>query len=106
MKKQTKILIIIGILLLIYPVLNYFGAFSFLNQPLNKIVAGEPDKTCNQDTDCRVTWPICGSCECDVVNQEWRKYCPFRPLYYTLCLCPIIENNLTIKCIENQCTAK
>lgn len=105
MKKNYLIIIIAIFAIIIIAVLavNLSGLWPFLNGPINHIVAGTPDKSCQIDSDCQIKPTQCGYCgDCgDAINKNWQQYCPFKNHYSTiLCeTCPPWQ----VKCIEGQC---
>jgi hypothetical protein len=106
MKKSFIILsIILGILILVF-VSNLFGLLSFLNYPINKVIAGNPVTSCNTDSDCELKYLDCSSCpKCGVINYDkWQPYCPFKRFEkecQTDSSC-ILQGSF-IKCVDNQC---
>lgn len=75
---KNKILIIVGVLVFIL-ILNFIGFLSFLNKPLNTLVAGTPDKSCNDNSDCVIRDTTCEICDCgEAVNKKWESFCPFK----------------------------
>jgi len=105
MNKNLKIaLIVIGIIIVLV-ILFFSGIISSLNQPLNNLIAGEPDKSCNSDSDCTLRSTSCHVCDCgDAVNKDWKSFCPF-PIYEMVyCkMCASEGRDFEIKCIDNQC---
>ncbi|MFH1711316.1 MAG: hypothetical protein ABH840_03320 [Nanoarchaeota archaeon] len=93
----VAIILIVGIL-----IMNFIG-FYRLNEPLNKIVAGSPNKKCTEDSDCVLIWDSCFPCGCgNAVNKDWKPYCPFDYPYAVSCeICP----SFNVKCVDNKCTA-
>jgi len=104
-KEFLKIgLIIIGLIILV-AVLNYIGVLVVLNEPLNTLVAGSPNKNCNVDSDCVVRGTSCHPCDCgDAVNKNWYPSCPFPDTSKYFCkMCESPVNDFQVKCIENRC---
>lgn len=105
MKTSLKVtLITVGIVLLIF--LYIFGFLSFLNTPMNNLLYGPVDISCNIDSDC-VLKPIgCTvSCACHTpVNKDWNRICPFgyKHLFAYCGTCPS-PSDFEIKCINNKC---
>jgi len=103
--KKLIIGTIIVIVLLVLFLANFIGLFGFLNPFLNNLFVGEPDKSCNVDSDCKYFLKAT-SCRCscgDVVNKNWDKeaFCPFREnIVCDVCSSPIQEK---IKCVDNEC---
>lgn len=96
MRTLWWILLIGGVLL----VANFFTLFSPLNEPLNTLIAGPPDKTCGIDEDCVVEPTTCEPCDCgDAVNKEWGTFCPFGTLSVFCKMCP----GLGTQCIDGTC---
>lgn len=109
--KSKKILIacliIIGLIVLVLIYLNSVGSLSFLNQPLNNLIAGSPDKSCNSDSDCVIKTTTCNICDCgDAVNKNWHSFCPFLDKSIVRCKICTFPSDFGIKCIEGQCQAR
>jgi hypothetical protein len=104
-KKNLKIGFIVVGLIVFFAVLNFIGALAILNQPLNSLIAGSPDKRCNVDSDCILRDTICHTCDCgDAVNKNWYPFCPFLDTAKYLCkMCASPNYDFEIKCVENQC---
>jgi hypothetical protein len=106
--KSKKILItgllILGIIVII-TILNFIGNLARLNQPLNKLIVGNADKSCNSESDCVIRKTTCLPCDCgDAVNKNWHTYCPFSYNAKYLCkMCASQNYDFYIKCIEGQC---
>lgn len=104
-----KIILIILVLIVLSFILNSFGAIttgSSLNDPLNRLIAGTPDKSCNVDSDCVIKSTRCSPCDCgDAVNQRWYTYCPFPiakiGIFCKPCATP--GQDFDLKCVNNQC---
>ena len=106
MKKALKVsLAVLGVILLL--VFFYlFGFLSFLNTPLNSILYGPVDKSCNVDSDCVLHSTTCEvSCACPVaVNKNWDKICPFGYKHsFVLCEPCLSLRRSELKCIDSQC---
>ncbi len=106
MAKVTKIIVIVGSILLLLLLLGgimFMKSNSFaLNNYLNKIVRGEPDKSCFVDSDCKIAITDCGLCGCgEAVNINWkRSFCPIRYNVQVMCMqCPGSE----ARCLNNKC---
>lgn len=87
-------------------ILGYSGLFGSLNKPLNSIVAGTPDKSCNVAADCTYKFINCtnNSCKKDAVNVNWNTFCPL-PSSKTASspICLPGGNNKGLECVEGQC---
>jgi len=97
-------LVIIGIIALIV-ILSSIGNLVLLNQPLNNLIAGSPDKSCNSDSDCVLMKTTCHPCDCgDAVNKNWHPYCPFPDnALYECKMCASPNYDFDVKCVESQC---
>lgn len=99
-------LIALGVLIIL-AAMNYFGVLFFLNEPLSGLVAGQPDRSCNADSDCAFKEITCDSGGCggaikDAVNRKWNNFCPFgKPRLPYVFEAPCTEQE--IKCVENRC---
>ena len=109
MKKAHTILIVVVILILAILILNYFGIMGFSNNLVSKIVAGNPDKNCNVDSDCVIKRLSCGPCDCGMaVNKNWSVFCPFKEknmLRFKCKMCMSPED-YQVRCINNLCEQK
>ena len=86
MKKVLKILGIIIVLIIIVLAINFGGYSTFLNWPLNKLMAGTPDGSCFVAQDCKIAPTTCGPCDCgQAVNKDWQIYCPFKRKNIIMC---------------------
>ncbi|MBI2675857.1 MAG: hypothetical protein HYX24_05330 [Candidatus Aenigmarchaeota archaeon] len=73
-------LIALGVLIILI-VLNYSGVLFFLNEPLNGLVAGQPLRSCNTDSDCAFKEITCDSGGCGGTHkgrseQEVEQFLP------------------------------
>jgi hypothetical protein len=103
---MNKKVIYVGVIVIILAVLYYFGLFSFLNDTLNRLVAGEPDKTCSVDSDCIMKQIDCSRSTCDkeAVNVKWNNFCPFRKrMFEAISGC---GGSINAKCIEGICISE
>jgi len=84
--------IIIALIIIILAV-NLTGYWTFLNWPLNKLVAKTPDGSCLVDEDCKIAATSCGPCDCgQAININWQPYCPFKNTQRVLCkTCPSVQ---------------
>ena len=100
---MKKIFIIIGIiiaLILIVLAVNISGYSTFLNWPLNKLIAGTPDGSCFVDEDCKIANTTCGVCDCgQAVNKNWQAYCPFKNNFIKCKPCPPLQ----AQCLKYAC---
>ncbi len=107
MERNTKIWIAIGIVLVLFIVGNILVKSSSysLNNYLNKVVRGEPDKSCVVDSDCKIASTTCNICQCgSAVNINWEgSFCPFPELNLGDIACSMCLRG-TPKCIKNICT--
>jgi len=106
MKKELIIALVILGLIGIVMLLNFLYILAFLNMPLNYLVVGAPDNSCNEDSDCVLRVTTCSPCDCGMpVNKEWTKepFCPFRKPPILCKMCPSPNYDFEIKCVENQC---
>lgn len=96
---MKKIFLVLIIILIIFLLFILIFPKSYLNEPLNKIVAGIPDKDCNLDSDCIYLKTTCSYCDCgEAINKNWKPFCPFEYVRCDMaCLPP------KVKCIENKC---
>lgn len=87
MKKIIITAVIIAVILLVAALaVNASGWWTFLNWPLNKIVAGTPDESCYISDDCKIATTSCAICDCgSAVNKNWQAYCPFKNRQRILC---------------------
>lgn len=101
MKARNKIILILGIIIGIYLILNIIN---FLTGSVNHII-NNPDKKCNLDSDCELKRTSCGGCDCgDAVNKNWGRVCLFFEQHMEFCeMCPSLNLNFEIKCINNEC---
>jgi hypothetical protein len=101
MKKLLIILGIIIVLILIVLAINFAGYWTFLNWPLNKLVAGTPDGSCYVNSDCKIAPTTCGVCDCgQAVNKNWQAYCPLVRKNKILCkTCPPLQ----AQCMKYAC---
>jgi len=90
MRKIIIILSIIIALIIIALAVNLSGYWTFLNWPINKLVAKTPDQSCFVDEDCKIAPTTCGPCDCgQAVNKNWQAYCPLKSRQRVLCkTCP------------------
>jgi hypothetical protein len=103
---MNKRIILTGVIIIItLVVLYYIGLFSILNNPLNNLVAGEPDRTCSVDSDCVVKTIQCSStCDKEAVNVEWSKFCPFKEnVFIAISGC---SGPIDAKCVEGICISE
>ena len=105
MNKKIKVALILFGILILMVFLSFFGILNILNTPLNSIVAGNPDKNCNVDSDCALKKTRCAICDCgDAVNKNWNTFCPFPNLERLYCkMCASPGYDFDIKCVSNQC---
>ncbi len=107
MNKPLKIILItIGIILLL--IFSYIlGFWSFLNAPVNQVLYGSVDKSCNVDSDCVLKQTTCEvSCACrEPVNKDWKHKCffAFKHPFSTCSLCGTPGYDFEVKCVNNQC---
>jgi|SRR3989344_3898604 len=95
---KKLIIILCGIIILVLILLNFSGAFFFLNDYVNT-----PDKSCNVDTDCMNKVTTCSYCDCgEAVNKNWKEFCPFPNVPMHL-LCKTCQGDFDLKCVENKC---
>jgi len=88
-------------------ILNFFGYLVVLNQPINKMFAGEPAMSCAYDSDCTLKTTLCQQCDCGtVMNKEWEKFCPLKDVRPEVQCPPCAQpgKDFTIQCIKNICT--
>lgn len=53
-----------------------------MNNSINSLVAGTPDKSCSVDSDCNLEKTRCDPCDCgSAVNKNWNRFCPNYPIY-------------------------
>ena len=105
-KELMKIGVVVLVIVILIFILNYFyGALAFLNEPLNDIISGSPNKSCNDDSDCVLRKTICHQCDCgDTVNKNWYTFCPFVDKSIDLCkMCASLHSDFEVKCINNLC---
>lgn len=79
MRKLIWILpiLLIFVIILLFA-LDFFALLSFLNEPLNKLVSGDPDLSCIADDDCTFKRISChANCPNAAVNRDWSRFCPF-----------------------------
>jgi len=97
------LIIIIAVIIIAVFAVNLTGFWPFLNRPINYLVAGAPDKSCQADSDCKIKPTQCGYCgDCgDAVNKNWQQYCPFKSHYFIVYCktCP----PYFARCVEGQC---
>ncbi|OGY42335.1 MAG: hypothetical protein A2Y67_04380 [Candidatus Buchananbacteria bacterium RBG_13_39_9] len=100
-KKILKIIIIILALAIIALAVNISGFWTFLNWPLNKLIAGTPDGSCYVSSDCKIAPTTCGVCDCgQAVNKNWQAYCPFKNRQIIHCkMCPSVQ----ARCLNYAC---
>jgi len=71
----------IGVVAVILLLAYVIGFFSLLNQPINQLVNGKPDTSCNADEECVYKSTRCSSCNCGgglPVNVNTPSaFCPF-----------------------------
>lgn len=105
---KKTLLIIVGIIILLY-FLNSLGFLKNFNRPINNLIAGKPDFSCQVDQDCKLDNIDCGPCRCpQAVNKNWEKFCPFkstRVLQNIYCE-PCPPNPKELECVNNQCQKK
>lgn len=83
--------------------LNLYGFFSSWNEPLNKLIAGEPKKACTVDSDCVARSSICSICgNADVVNTKWYPFCPFRKTGRASVHCKP-SGPMKASCLQGEC---
>jgi hypothetical protein len=105
MNKKLKIALIISGILIVLVFLSFTGFYNLLNSPLNRLIAGTPDKDCNADRDCALKDTNCQACDCgDAVNKDWNKFCPFPNFEMVYCkMCASLGYDFEIKCVNNRC---
>lgn len=105
MNKKLKVALIIFGILIVLVFLSFTGFSNVLNNPLNRLIAGTPDKNCNVDSDCALKKTTCGVCDCgNAVNKDWNRFCPFPNLEMVYCkMCASPGYDFDIKCVSNQC---
>lgn len=103
-KKRLNIYGYILFFLIIIFVLNMMGYLAVFNSPLNNLIAGKVDVSCQTERDCQITLTDCTSCEGEArnANRKWERFCPFKDLRNT---CVISAEYLprVSKCIDNEC---
>ena len=90
-------------------ILNFFGVFGFLNEPLNNLRGG-PDYSCTQDSDCVMKLASCGVCQpYNAVNSKWDIWCPFVDKGFLLgtvnCKIGLTPDDVSVQCKNNICIA-
>lgn len=111
MKKGLKITLIVFIILflLFFSYTLIVRNASKINHTLNKIVAGEPDKSCRAADDCANKLITCSYFGCgEAVNKEWKTFCPLLKYDSSVSMdieiiCPREGLNFDVKCNNNQC---
>jgi len=105
MNQKLKVVLLIFSILIVLVFFNFSGLFSILNNSLNNLIAGNPDKSCNLDYDCVLKKTSCGVCDCgDAVNKDWNRFCPFPNFGTVYCkMCASPSYDFDVKCISNQC---
>jgi hypothetical protein len=103
MEKKTLVWIISIVLLVLIAGFFVITMPDEINNILNKIFAGEPDKTCNVDSDCVIKVTNCATCGCgEAVNKNWHSFCPLPLNYVVMCKMCVQKQ---ARCIENKCEA-
>ena len=106
MKKEYKLaLVLLGIIVAII-FLNLVGGLSFFNHPINRLIAGLPDKSCSDDSDCALKGTQCVEYSCgEAVNKNWKPFCLFKirrtnAMYKP---CPSPGHDFNVRCVNNLC---
>jgi hypothetical protein len=104
-KKFLKIVVTIGIIIFLLILSSFYGFLGILNQPINSIIAGNPNKKCNVDSDCVLRATTCSQCDCgDAVNRNWYTLCPFADKSVIFCkMCATPNSDFEVKCVNNTC---
>ena len=99
-----KTLLALVIFLTILAILNSIGILGELfNEPISRVIAGAPDKSCTTDSDCVLGGINCASCGCgNAVNTDWKPFCLFKRME-AVCKPCAHPSQFDIKCIDNQC---
>jgi hypothetical protein len=99
---SIKIILTVAAILLI---LNYFGYLADLNEPLNNLIVGSPEKICGYNTDCALKRTQCNPCDCgDAVYRDWAPFCILHdPKVYDCKPCPALNIDFQIACIDYKC---
>ena len=103
---MKKIIIIILTTLALLYLVNALGYLHQFNQPLNQLVAGQINKSCELDTECVLETIDCGSCRCATpVNKNWQKFCPFKDQQFVNHYCAACRDSGygEPKCINHEC---
>ncbi|MBI4438322.1 hypothetical protein HY640_00145 [Candidatus Woesearchaeota archaeon] len=79
-----------------------------MNGPLNRIVAGHPDKSCVSDSDCIMRQVDCDSCSYgssgEAVNKDWKPFCLISLKNYVICPQALSRWSLQeVMCESGQC---
>jgi hypothetical protein len=97
-------LVIIAALAALYAAMH-MDLSSQINGSLNAIVAGEPDRSCRQDSDCALRQTSCSLCDCgDAVNMKWERFCPLPDKETVYCKpCASLGADFQLKCADGTC---
>ena len=80
-----------------------------INNSLNILVSGEPNKECIIDSDCAIKQTTCNLCsnyaKKESVNKDWNTFCPIPAILDTTCLA-MIEFHGEPYCESNICKEK
>ncbi len=100
---KAKTIILLAIFILVLLVFYVTGVFSFLDMPVNSIIAGSPDKSCRIDADCVIKSTNCQICSCgESVNKNWNEVCPFKAGIAAQVNCKPCQFYEAV-CVNNRC---
>jgi len=104
MKKPIKIALIAVLVIFFLAIAHFLGFLSFLNKPLNNLLYGPVDTSCNADSDCVLRQATCSvRCACPTaVNKNWNLKCPFG-YEHPFAVCEVCSFNFNLRCINNTC---
>jgi hypothetical protein len=96
------IILVISVLVITSLFLLYVFGDDLFNEPLNKWVAGEPDKTCEVNSDCVLREVDCSVCGFPkyAVNKNWEPFCLFPT---SEALCDIFLQPDDVACTDGMC---
>ncbi len=126
--KEKKFALAYTITLLAVPIVFFIPAVQEFVGNLNKVVPNNPNRACQQDSDCTLTvhpdWTRCqrdccgnyrlNSSKVIAINKEWQPACPFpkrNSCSMLDCVSTIragtnggpVDQDAHAKCIDNQC---
>lgn len=107
MNKKLKIVFIVTGIIIFLGILSFIGIFSVMNNSLNSLFAGIPNKSCSVDSDCDLEKTKCNPCDCgSAVNKDWNRFCPLPDLSVISIYCKgcmALGYDIEVKCLNNQC---